>query len=149
MISTRNAWVVMADPKVFFDANILLYTDDPRYPQRQHIALNLIRKSLASKTGSLSIQVLQEYFANATRKLKIDVVLARQKTEVFSKFQVLQPNAGDILAAIDLHRLHQISFWDAMIVRMALLSGARILYTEDLHHGQRMDTLEIVNPFLS
>jgi len=138
----------MASPKVFFDANILLYTDDPRYPERQRLAFELIRSNLTAKTGAVSIQVLQEYFVNATRKLKIDVLLARQKTEIFSRFQVIQPATDDIFAAIDLHRLHQISFWDAMIVRMALLSGARVLYTEDLQHRRRIDSLEIVNPFL-
>ena len=138
----------MASPKVFFDANILLYTDDPRYPERQRLALDLIHQHLGRRSGALSIQVLQEYFANATRKLRIDASLAREKTEIFSKFQVLLPATGDIFAAIDLHRLHQIAFWDAMIVRMALLSGASILYTEDLQHRRRIDSLEIVNPFL-
>jgi predicted nucleic acid-binding protein len=139
----------MANPKVFLDANILLYTDDPRYPDRQRVALDLLDTHLREKTGAVSTQVLQEYFANATRKLRIDASLARQKTVIFSQFQVLQPTTDDILAAIDLHRLHQIAFWDAMIVRMAVLSGASILYTEDLQDRRRIDSLQIVNPFQS
>jgi predicted nucleic acid-binding protein len=139
----------MANRKVFFDANILLYTDDPRYPDRQRVALDLLDTHLREKTGAVSTQVLQEYFANATRKLRIDASLARQKTVIFSQFQVLQPTTDDILAAIDLHRLHQIAFWDAMIVRMAVLSGASILYTEDLQDRRRIDSLQIVNPFQS
>jgi predicted nucleic acid-binding protein len=55
----------------------------------------------------------------------------------------------DVLAAIDLHRLHQLSFWDALIVRSAIKSGCRRIYTEDLQHGRRYDGVEIVNPFSS
>ena len=47
-----------------------------------------------------------------------------------------------------LHRLHQLSIWDALIVRAALATGCRVLFTEDLQHGRRLDGLEIVNPFL-
>jgi len=139
----------MANPKVFFDANILLYTDDPRYPDEQRMAINLIAEHLNSGTGSLSVQVLQEYFANATKKLRVEVSLARQKTELFARFHVVHPQASDVLAAIDLHRLHSIPFWDSMILRTAQLAGARVLYSQDFQHGQRFDSLQIVNPFLS
>jgi predicted nucleic acid-binding protein len=138
----------MANPSAFFDSNILLYADDARDPVREQQSFDLIKHHFARKTGAVSTQVLQEYFTNATRKLRIDGLLARQKTEIYSKFHVFQPAPEDILAAIDLHQLHQISFWDAMIVRAATQTGCRILYTEDLQHGRRFGSAEIVNPFL-
>jgi predicted nucleic acid-binding protein len=138
----------MANPKVFFDANILLYTDDPRFPDKQKIAIELVNRHLLEGTGVVSLQVLQEYFSNATRKMKLTSVLAQERTRFFSHFTVLQPTLQDVFSAIDLHRLHQIAFWDAMIVRMALLSGARILYTEDLQDRRKIDSLEIMNPLL-
>jgi len=138
----------MASPKVFFDANILLYTDDPRFPEFQQRSLSLIAQHLSDNSGAVSIQVLQEYFANATKKLNVEISLARQKTEVFSRFQVIQPVTIDIFAAVDLHRLHKIPFWDAMILRTAQLAGARILYTQDFQHERRFDSLQIINPFL-
>ncbi len=52
-----------------------------------------------------------------------------------------------ILGAIDLHRLHRLSFWDALIVRAALQARCAVLYTEDLSHGQRIDGVRIVNPY--
>jgi len=139
----------MASPKVFFDANILLYTDDPRSPELQQISLRLIAQHLDDNSGAVSMQVLQEYFANATKKLKVESSLARQKAEIFSRFQVIQPATNDLFAAVDLHMLHKIPFWDAMILRTAQLAGARILYTQDFQHRRRFDSLEIVNPFLS
>jgi predicted nucleic acid-binding protein len=138
----------MANPKVFFDANILLYTDDPRDPEFQQLSLSLIARHLRDNSGAVSIQVLQEYFANATKKFKIESSLARQKTEIFSRFQVIQPGTSDVFAAVDLHRLHKIPFWDAMILRTAQQAGARILYTQDFQHRRRFDSLEIINPFL-
>jgi predicted nucleic acid-binding protein len=98
----------MASHKVFFDTNILLYTDDPRFPEKQQIAVELVERHLRAKTGSVSAQVLQEYYANAAGKLKLDSALARQRTLFFSRFNVITPSAEDIFSAIDLHRLHQI-----------------------------------------
>jgi predicted nucleic acid-binding protein len=53
----------------------------------------------------------------------------------------------DLLAAVDLHRLHGFSIWDALVIRAALNAGCRVLYSEDLQDGRRIDGLEIVNPF--
>jgi predicted nucleic acid-binding protein len=55
--------------------------------------------------------------------------------------------AGDVIAAIKLHRLTQISFWDASIVHAARLAGAAVLYTEDLQPGAALGGVQVVNPF--
>ncbi len=134
--------------RVFLDTNVLVYSDDPRDPAKQAIALNLITGHLRSRTGVVSLQVLQEYFVTATGKLRLDAELAKQRVEVFARFQVAEPTVGDILAAIDLHRLHGLSLWDAMILRCAKQSGCRVLVTEDMQHGQVVDGVRIENPFL-
>ena len=92
--------------------------------------------------------MLQEYFVSVTRKLKLDAESARQRVEFFAKFHVAEPTVSDILAAIDLHRLHGFSYWDALVLRMAKQAGCRVLLTEDMQHGQVIDGVEIVNPFL-
>lgn len=56
-------------------------------------------------------------------------------------------SSDDILGAIDLHRLHGFSIWDALVIRAAIQSGCTVLYSEDLQHRRRIDGLEIVNPF--
>ena len=55
--------------------------------------------------------------------------------------------ARDVIAAIELHRLTRISFWDALIVHAARAAGAAVLYTEDLQHGGLVAGVHIVNPF--
>lgn len=135
-------------PRTFFDTNVLVYSDDPRYPAKRATAVELIQDHLRSRTGAVSLQVLQEYFVSATGKLKLGSELARQRVEVFARFQVGEPTVSDILAAIDIHRLHGFSFWDALVLRMAKQTGCRVLLSEDMQHGQVIDGVKIVNPFL-
>jgi predicted nucleic acid-binding protein len=132
----------------FLDTNILLYCDDSASPAKQQKALDIVLQHRRNGTGVVSLQVLQEYFANATRKLGLDPGLAREKVEVYARFRVAEPSVADLLAAIDLYRLQNLSFWDALILRSAKQSGCRVLLTEDMQHGQVIDGVRIVNPFL-
>jgi predicted nucleic acid-binding protein len=131
----------------FFDTSVLIYADDQAVPAKQKRALDLIAEHRRTKTGVLSLQVLQEYFVTVTRKLQVDVRTARRKIELLAEFDVATPEVADILAAIDLHRLHGFSFWDALILRAAKQAGCRILFTEDMQQAREIDGVRIVNPF--
>ena len=131
----------------FFDSNVLAYTDDHGSPGKQATAKELLAKHSEHHRGVLSTQVLQEYFVTIVRKYGVPAEIARSKVELFACFDLVLIGLEDILAAIDLHRLHQFSLWDALIVRCALRSRCSVLYSEDLQAGRRIDGLEIVNPF--
>ena len=131
----------------FFDTNILVYADDKRARAKQSRAIDLVAEHRQHGTGVVSLQVLQEYFVTVTRKLNVDLPLARRKVEILSEFDVVAPEVGDILAAIDLHRLHGFSFWDALIVRSAQQAGCSVLLSEDFHDGREIDGIQVVNPF--
>ncbi len=133
--------------RCFVDSNILIYADDHSASAKRDRARELIRELMSNGTGVLSLQVFQEYFAVATKKLKIPADGARQRIELLSRLDVVILAVEDILAAIDLHRLHGFSIWDALVIRAALNAGCRVLYSEDLQEGRRIDGLEIVNPF--
>lgn len=130
----------------FFDTNVLVYSDDKASPAKQRRALELVSEHRRADTGVVSMQVLQEYFVTVTRKLQVDTRIARRKVELLSEFDVAAPGVADILAAIDLHRLHGFSFWDALILRSAMQAGCRVLLSEDLQ-GREVDGVRIVNPF--
>jgi predicted nucleic acid-binding protein len=132
----------------FFDANVLAYTDDEIAPKKKIRALSLLKEHQASGSGVVSLQVLQEYFVTATKKMNVDSQLARRKVEMFSNLEVGEPELADLLAAIDLHRLHGFSFWDCLIIRMAQQTGCKIIYSEDLQHTQTVSGIKIVNPFV-
>ncbi len=131
----------------FLDTNVLIYSDDKSAPAKQRRALDLIAEHRRARTGVVSLQVLQEYFVTATRKLHVDASIARRKVELLAEFDVVAPDLGDILAAIDLHRLHKFSFWDALVLRSAKQSGCSVLFTEDLQDTRELDGILIVNPF--
>jgi predicted nucleic acid-binding protein len=133
---------------VFFDTNILVYMDDSSSPAKQQAAIGLVEKHFADETAVVSLQVLQEYFAVTTRKLGVAADLAQEKVEIFARGRVVRFEASDIIAAIELHRLTQISFWDALIVHAARLAGVAVLYSEDLQDGALAGGVRVVNPFV-
>jgi predicted nucleic acid-binding protein len=131
----------------FLDTNILIYTDDKSAPAKWRRALDLLTEHRRAGTGVVSLQVLQEYFVTVTRKLHLDARIARRKVELLAEFDVALLEVADILAAIDLHRLHGVSFWDALVLRAAKQTGCRVLYTEDMQEAREVDGVRIVNPF--
>ena len=131
----------------FIDANILIYADDRSDRRKQSRAIKLITELQRSSRIVLSLQVLQEYFAAATRKLGVDPELAQRKVQLLARGQVVRFEPDDIVAAIELHRLSRVSFWDALIIHAARLAGASVLYSEDLQHRSTIGGVSIVNPF--
>lgn len=131
----------------FFDTNVLVYADDKAAPAKQRRALELVAEHRRARTGVVSLQVLQEYFVTVTRKLHVDAHVARRKVELLAEFDVAAPEVGDVLAAIDLHRLHGFSFWDALILRAAKQAGCSLVFSEDMQDAREIDGLQVVNPF--
>jgi predicted nucleic acid-binding protein len=131
----------------FFDTNILIYADDAPSPEKQSRAIRLITEDQRRGTAVISLQVMQEYFAAVTRKLGVDPELAQRKVQLLAAGRVVRLIEGDVIAAIELHRLTRVSFWDALIIHAARLAGAVVLYSEDLQHGAVLGGVPIVNPF--
>jgi len=133
----------------FFDTNVLVYADDRATPSKQRRAIELVAEHRRARTPVLSQQVLQEYFVTVTRKLQVEAPSARRKVELLAEFDVVSPDVSDNLAAIDLHRIHGIKFWDALIVRSAKQAGCNVLLSEDMQGHREIDGIRIVNPFQS
>jgi len=131
----------------FLDTNVLVYTDDKSAPAKRRRAVELVAEHRRAGTGVVSLQVLQEYFVAATRKLGVDAATARRKVELLSELDVAAPDLSDVLAAIDLHRLHGFAFWDALIFRAAKQAGCGVLLSEDFQDRRELDGVRIVNPF--
>lgn len=133
----------------FVDTNILLYsvsTAPEEAPKRQCAEALLRSGDLA-----VSAQVLQEFFAQATRPTRKDRVSdadARQIVLGLTRLPVQPMTVELIFAAIDIRARHGFSYWDSAILAAALALGCDTLLTEDLSHGQRIDGLTVTNPFL-
>jgi predicted nucleic acid-binding protein len=131
----------------FFDTNVLLYAEDGSVPAKQKRAAALWNKHFRAGTALLSLQVLQEYFSACTRKLAMDPRVAQRRVEVLSTANVVTFDAADVVSAIELHRLYETSFWDALILHAARIGGAAVLYSEDFQHETILASIRIVNPF--
>ncbi|MBW6464747.1 MAG: PIN domain-containing protein [Dethiobacteria bacterium] len=133
----------------FVDTNIFLYAYDLSEPLKREKAQKLISSLWQSRQGVISIQVLQELYVNLTRKLPkpISAERAAQIITDLGQWSLHEPTLADLKRAIDLEKLHKLSFWDAMIVSSAQQMGCKLLWTEDLNSGQYIDDLIIRNPF--
>jgi predicted nucleic acid-binding protein len=133
----------------FVDTNVLVYAHDTSAGVKHDRAAALIAELWTSGEGALSVQVLQELFVTVTRKVPapVSAEAARQIVADLAHWHVHEPDADDVLAAIDIHSQHGISFWDAMILRSAIAQSCPVLYSEDLSAGARYDGVEVVDPF--
>lgn len=133
---------------VFVDTNILVYAHgvgdaDPRAGQARAVLAQLWR----TDSGVLSTQVLQEFYAVATRKLGIEAKQARGIVASYTDWCSVNTDVGLIVSGSGLTEEHSVSFWDALIIEAALRANASRLLSEDLQHGRKFGDLVVENPF--
>jgi predicted nucleic acid-binding protein len=133
----------------FVDANILLYAEDRDAKSKHDRARDLVLELWDNRDGVVSVQVLQEFYVNATRKLRkpLSTSKALEIVEEYLTWTVVENTSALLTAAIRLQTKTQLSFWDAMIVQAAIEAGCERMYSEDLNHGQRYGSMVVVNPF--
>ena len=133
----------------FFDTNVLVYIVDADEPEKQEISRDLVQEHLAEGDGSISVQVLREFFSSSRRlRTPVSYETASEAVEYFASFSPVQEDASMVLGAVRRTREMSISFWDALIVEAALKAGADRLFTEDMQHGQVIEGMRVENPFL-
>lgn len=135
----------------FVDTNVLTYAFDRSEPDKQAIASAHLEDLWIDRSGVLSTQVLQEFYAVATHQLKLAMTPpeARRVVELYTEWPVVIIEPALILTASAIHERHQLSFWDALVIQAARVAGADRLLTEDLQHGRVIEGVRIENPFLS
>ncbi len=131
----------------FIDTNVLVYADAADVPAKQAQATALIAEHLREGSGVISTQVLHEFVNAAVRKLALPLETVRARVRLYSRFETVNASSMAVLEALDLHALHQVSFWDALILQAARQSGCVQLLTEDLQAGSVIGGVRIVNPF--
>jgi len=132
----------------FVDSNILIYAHDLDAGVKRERAVSKLRELWESGTGRLSIQVLQEFYVNATLKLNTPVARATAR-EIIQTYSVWIHHATTIetvTRATEISDLARISFWDALIVASAEEVDADELLSEDLTDGQLIGSIKVVNP---
>ncbi len=132
----------------FFDTNILLYAYDKDAGRKRLKASALVSDALKHPARfAISVQVLQEFFVNFTRRGQSDEAAATLVDD-FSAWEIIDNTHELLLTGLEVCARWQLSLWDAMIIAAATQARTPILYSEDLNHGQRFGSVQVMNPFL-
>jgi predicted nucleic acid-binding protein len=132
----------------FIDTNILLYSisRDPAETSKRDIAVAL----LDTENIVLSVQVLQEFYVQATRATRPDALaheIAVGLVRTWLRFKVQEITLPVMINALEIKVRYGLSYWDAAIVAAARALGCRELLSEDMSHGREVEGVTINNPF--
>jgi predicted nucleic acid-binding protein len=134
----------------FVDTNVLLYAIS-RDPEEQAKATRA-NDILTARDLALSVQVLQEFYVQATRASRPDPLTHQQAArlvESFLRFPVLAITTDLMLAAAATCQRFGVSYWDAAILEAARSLGCDVVLSEDLGDGQDYAGIRVENPFRS
>lgn len=132
--------------KIFLDSNILIYSFDKSDKVKQKISLDLTNQLVFNDNIYISTQVIQEFYINATQKIKekIPSVEAKEFIKCLKTSNVYINDTDTIIQSIDIQKKYRLSFWDSLIISSALSIECNILYSEDLQDGLVIDGKMIV-----
>lgn len=131
----------------FVDTNILIYAHDMSAGAKRSQSIELLKRLFDAGSGAMSVQVLCEFYAAATGKLRMKPEKAEEILQDLEGWLLHRLSHADLLAASRLHCNHKLSWWDALILQSAMEMGCSVLWSEDFSHGQKYGALVIRNPF--
>jgi predicted nucleic acid-binding protein len=133
----------------FVDANILVYSCDPRDPRKREVAADLLKRLWQEQSGRISLQVLNEFYSVVTRKASpsIPQEVAWKKVEQLLEWHPQPIDTAVLQQARSVEARYKLNWWDALIVAAAQLQNCSILYTEDMQHGALFGSVLVRNPF--
>jgi predicted nucleic acid-binding protein len=136
------------------DTNILVYRFDPRYPDKQRVARELLRKGVLQDSVRVPHQAIVEFMAVVTRltperRPLLSAGEARRETEeLLTQFEVLYPNEPLVRTALRGAAAYQLSWFDAHLWAYAEHYGLAELISEDFEHDRLYGSVGALNPFL-
>lgn len=143
--------------ETLIDTNILVYRYDPRFPEKQRTAIDLLRQGSEHRTACLPHQAIVEFVAATTRlqpTLGDRPILSRPEAhreaeELLSEFVVIYPTDEVLLTAYRGAATYQLSWFDAHLWAYAEVYGVPEVLSEDFQHGRLYGTVRIRNPFIA
>ena len=136
------------------DTNVLVYSFDTRFPEKQERAIEVLREGLARDVIRIPHQAVVEFMSVVTRSSpRRRAILSaddarREADEMLSQFTVLYPNEALVRTAIRGMATYQLSWFDALIWAYADHFGLDEIWSEDFQHGRRYGTVRVTNPFV-
>jgi predicted nucleic acid-binding protein len=138
-------------PLVFIDTNVLLYAADDRDAAKRDRAREWVRACWMRRCGRTSVQVLNEFYANARRKFPAAIAAgdARAQVRRYQQWHPWQVDHATVETAWAVESRYGFSYWDALVIASAQQQGCEYFVSEDLQHGQRIDSVQVLNPFVT
>jgi predicted nucleic acid-binding protein len=134
--------------KTFVDTNVLIYAHDVDAKAKHEVAKRVLRELWSQRAGVVSMQVLQEFYVNVTRKIASPLPKDAARLVVNSySIWCVDTTPAEIFAAFRIEDESRIGFWDGLIVASAAKSGATRILSEDLNAQQRIAGIRVENPF--
>ena len=135
------------------DTNVLVYRFDSRFPRKQKIATEILRRGIIEDSVRVPHQAILEFVAAATRSIRGHVILKqaealREAEEFLQQFTVLYPNEAILREAVRGCAAYQLSWFDAHLWAYAEHYGLPEILTEDFQHDRLYGTVRAVNPFI-
>lgn len=134
---------------IFVDTNVLVYARDAGERRKQPRAHDWLTHLWVTHEGRLSFQVLEEFYAVVTRKLRPGMPAIDARADV-AEFLAWRPAVIDdvlLIGAWDIEEQASVSFWDALILSAARAQECTALLTEDLQDGQEIGGVTVIDPF--
>jgi predicted nucleic acid-binding protein len=136
--------------KTFVDTNVLIYAHDIDAKAKHEAAKRVLHHLWLERTGVLSMQVLQEFYVNVTRKIRHPISKESARLVVSSyTIWCIDTTPVEISGAFRIEDESRIGFWDALIVASAVKSGASRILSDDLNAGQTISGVRVENPFVA
>jgi predicted nucleic acid-binding protein len=134
--------------KTFIDTNVLVYAHNAEAGVKFQVASSIVDRLWDEDAGAVSVQVLEEFYVNVTRKIRSRLTKAEARSVIRQYAQWCVPlSFAEIDEAFRIEDESGISFWDALIVASAVKCGASRILSEDMNAGQRISGVVIENPF--
>ena len=137
----------MSAPR-FLDTSILLYSISraPDEADKRRLAEALIDFG----DNAVSVQVLEEFYGEATRPSRKDALppdIATALLRTWLRFRVQDITVPLMLGALELKAAHRLSYREAAVIAAARALGCREVLSTDMPHGREVEGVTVIDPF--
>ncbi len=134
--------------KYFLDTNFLVYCFSEDEPEKRDKCLAILQPpGKKPPTFSISTQVVNEFASVLLGKFKMPAAEVKVLVSDLAVFEIVKTDLRLVSEAISIHALHQLSFWDSLIVSAAKAANCDTILTEDMASGATLAGVKILNPF--
>jgi predicted nucleic acid-binding protein len=137
----------MSGERFTLDTNILVHAVDARSGRKRDFAIHIIEAAVRLDCP-LALQVVGEFYAAATAKLKLDAKdAATRATQLIIAFDTFGYSVQAVRAALVLAPKRRFSYWDGVLLASAAQAGCTTIFSEDMADGARFGSIAVANPF--